>query len=91
MLLQFTVIFMAVKIANFQVKIFGIFLTSMRGFSQVPIIYVLEQKNKNKLYPFKSQFSNTKQGAPLAQLIECRTLDGKVVGSILTWGAVLCP
>ena len=30
-------------------------------------------------------------GAPLAQLVECRTLDRKVVGSNLTRGAVLCP
>ena len=30
-------------------------------------------------------------GAPLAQLVECRTLDRKVPGSNLTRGAVLCP
>ena len=30
-------------------------------------------------------------GAPIAQLGECRTLDGKVAGSILSRGAVLCP
>ena len=30
-------------------------------------------------------------GAPIAKLEECRTLDRKVTGSILTWGAVLCP
>ena len=29
--------------------------------------------------------------APLAQLVECRTLDCKVPGLILTRGAVLCP
>ena len=29
-------------------------------------------------------------GAPLAQLVECRTLDHKVVGSNLMKGAVLC-
>ena len=30
-------------------------------------------------------------GAPIAQLGERRTLDRNVAGSILTWGAVLCP
>ena len=30
-------------------------------------------------------------GAPLAQLVECRTLDRKVAGSNLARGAVLCP
>ena len=29
--------------------------------------------------------------APLAQLVECRTLNRKVAGSNLTRGAVLCP
>ena len=30
-------------------------------------------------------------GAPLAQFIECQTLDRKVTSSNLTRGAVLCP
>ena len=30
-------------------------------------------------------------GAPLAQLVECRTRDCKVMGLNLTRGAVLCP
>ena len=33
----------------------------------------------------------TSRGAPIAQLGECRTLDHKVAGSILTRGTVLCP
>ena len=35
--------------------------------------------------------SQIPEGAPIAQLGEHRTLDCKVAGSILTWGAVLCP
>ena len=31
------------------------------------------------------------RGALLAQLVEYRTLDGKVIGSNLTRGALLCP
>ena len=31
------------------------------------------------------------QGAKLAQLVECQTLDHKVVGLNLTRGEVLCP
>ena len=30
-------------------------------------------------------------GAPLPQLVECQTLDRKVVGSNLTRSVVLCP
>ena len=30
-------------------------------------------------------------GAPLAQLVECQTLDREVAGSNLTRGVVLCP
>ena len=31
----------------------------------------------------------TNRGAPLAQLVECRTRDRKVMGLNLTWGAVV--
>ena len=31
------------------------------------------------------------KGAPLAHLVECHTLDRKVVGTNLTRGVVLCP
>ena len=34
---------------------------------------------------------NITRGAPLALLVECRTLDRKVAGSNHTRGAVLCP
>ena len=33
----------------------------------------------------------TNRGAPLAQLVECRTRDRKVMGLNLARGAVLCP
>ena len=36
-------------------------------------------------------FLMTRVGAPLAQSVECRTLDRKVTGSNLARGAVLCP
>ena len=36
------------------------------------------------------QAQNTIKGAPIAQLGECRTLDRKVAGLILTRGVVLC-
>ena len=36
-------------------------------------------------------FPSNEFGAPIAQLVEHRTLDRKVVGSNLTRGAVLCP
>ena len=32
----------------------------------------------------------TNRGAPLAELVECRTRDCKVMGLILTRGAVMC-
>ena len=34
---------------------------------------------------------NMMAGAPLAQLVECQTLDRKVAGLNLTRGTVLCP
>ena len=45
----------------------------------------MSQKKLVIAFPFKLQ------GAPIAQLGECRTLDCKVAGLILTQGPVLCP
>ena len=47
--------------------------------------------HKAKLSPQCINKAKHGRGAPLAQFVECRTLDCKVVGSNLTKGAVLCP
>ena len=47
--------------------------------------------NTNKEINTPKLFHFLTMGAPLAQLVECRTLDRKVVGLNLTRGAVLCP
>ena len=44
----------------------------------------------NIYFSIGSSVPPLEKGSPLAQLVECRTLDRKVAGSNLTRGAVLC-
>ena len=43
------------------------------------------------LYKLQAVVPFVVKGAPLAQLVECRTHDRNVAGSNLNRGAVLCP
>ena len=51
-------------------------------------VFMTTDSGKIRIYDINELFV---EGAPLAQLVECRSLDRKVTGSNLTRGEVLCP
>ena len=63
----------------------------MIGHHSLPVPFLLLYPKLQAIKIYVNGNPKDRLGAPIAQLGESWTLDRKVAGKNLTWGAVLCP